>query len=138
MACLIIMGSFLLILFNLNEMIVDLEQENEMLVYIDENYSEAKAKSVGSQLNLISNIREAKYVSRDEALDSFVEEMDSDAMFNGLDASTFRDRYVVTLEDNSLMKETEAQIRAVDGLYPAHPARQGAKRQAHPDGRGRA
>ena len=115
-ACLIIMGSFLLILFNLNEMIVDLEQENEMLVYIDENYSEAKAKSVGSQLNLISNIREAKYVSRDEALDSFVEEMDSGAMFNGLDASTFRDRYVVTLEDNSLMKETEAQIRAVDGV----------------------
>ena len=115
-ACLIIMGSFLLILFNLNEMIVDLEQENEMLVYIDESYSEAKAKSVGSQLNLISNIREAKYVSRDEALDSFVEEMDSDAMFNGLDASTFRDRYVVTLEDNSLMKETEAQIRAVDGV----------------------
>ena len=106
-ACLIIMGSFLLILFNLNEMIVDLEQENEMLVYIDESYSEAKAKSVGSQLNLISNIREAKYVSRDEALDSFVEEMD---------ASTFRDRYVVTLEDNSLMKETEAQIRAVDGV----------------------
>ena len=67
-------------------------------------------------MNLISNIREAKYVSRDEALDSFVEEMDSDAMFNGLDASTFRDRYVVTLEDNSLMKETEAQIRAVDGV----------------------
>ena len=63
-ACLIIMGSFLLILFNLNEMIVDLEQENEMLVYIDESYSEAKAKSVGSQLNLISNIREAKYVSQ--------------------------------------------------------------------------
>ena len=26
------------------------------------------------------------------------------------------DRYVVTLEDNSLMKETEAQIRAVDGV----------------------
>ena len=115
-ACLIIMGSFLLILFNLNEMIVDLEQENEMLVYIDESYSEAKAKSVGSQLNLISNVREAKYVSRDEALDSFVAEMDSSAMFNGLDASTFRDRYVVTLEDNSLMKETEAQIRAVDGV----------------------
>ena len=42
--------------------------------------------------------------------------MDSNAMFNGLDASTFRDRYVVTLEDNSLMKETEAQIRAVDGV----------------------
>ncbi len=115
-ACLIIMGSFLLILFNLNEMIVDLEQENEMLVYIDETYSEAKAKSVGSQLNLISNVHEAKFVSREEALQTFIEEQNNDALFNGIDSSTFRDRYVVTLEDNSLMKETETQIRAVDGV----------------------
>ena len=115
-ACLIIMGSFLLILFNLNEMIKDLEQENEMLVYIDESYSEAKAKSVGSQLNLISNVHEARFVSRDEALDNFIEEQNNDKLFNGIDSSTFRDRYVVTLEDNTLMKETETQIRAVDGV----------------------
>ncbi len=43
-ACLIIMGTFSLILYNLHVMILDLEQENEILVYIDENYSEAKAK----------------------------------------------------------------------------------------------
>ena len=49
-ACLIIMGTFSLILYNLHVMILDLEQENEILVYIDENYSEAKAKSVGSQI----------------------------------------------------------------------------------------
>ena len=55
-ACLIIMGTFSLILYNLHVMILDLEQENEILVYIDENYSEAKAKSVGSQINLISNV----------------------------------------------------------------------------------
>ena len=58
-ACLIIMGTFSLILYNLHVMILDLEQENEILVYIDENYSEAKAKSVGSQINLISNVHEA-------------------------------------------------------------------------------
>ena len=37
-ACLIIMGTFSLILYNLHVMILDLEQENEILVYIDENY----------------------------------------------------------------------------------------------------
>ena len=58
-ACLIIMGTFSLILYNLHVMILDLEQENEILVYIDENYSEAKAKSVGSQINLISNVHES-------------------------------------------------------------------------------
>ena len=46
-ACLIIMGSFSLILYDLHVMILDLEQENQVLVYIDEDYSEAKAKSVG-------------------------------------------------------------------------------------------
>ena len=72
-ACLIIMGTFSLILYNLHVMILDLEQENEILVYIDENYSEAKAKSVGSQINLISNVHEAKFVSRQQALDEFID-----------------------------------------------------------------
>ena len=73
MACLIIMGSFCLILYNTSAMVKELEQENEMLVYIDESYSEAKAKSVGSQINLITNVRSATFVSRDQALDDFVE-----------------------------------------------------------------
>ena len=63
-ACLIIMGSFCLILYNTSAMVKELEQKNEMLVYIDESYSEAKAKSVGSQINLITNVRSATFVSR--------------------------------------------------------------------------
>ena len=79
-ACLIIMGSFCLILYNTSAMVKELEQENEMLVYIDESYSEAKAKSVGSQINLITNVRSATFVSRDQALDDFVETLnDPDA-----------------------------------------------------------
>src|SRR5699024_8063672 len=97
-ACLIIMGTFGLVLFNLNEMIVELEQENEMLVYIDDTYSEAEAKSVGSQINLIANVHSAQFISREEALESFVEEQQDVDLFAGLEASTFRDRFVVTLE----------------------------------------
>ena len=33
-------------------MILDLEQENEILVYIDENYSEAKAKSPSARRSI--------------------------------------------------------------------------------------
>ena len=71
-ACLIIMGSFCLILYNTSTMVKELEQENEMLVYIDESYSEARAKSVGSQINLITNVRSAVFVSREQALQDFV------------------------------------------------------------------
>ena len=115
-ACLIIMGTFGLVLFNLNEMIVELEQENEMLVYIDDTYSEAEAKSVGSQINLIANVHSAQFISREEALASFVEEQQDVDLFAGLEASTFRDRFVVTLEDNSKMRQTEQDIRAIEGV----------------------
>ena len=115
-ACLIIMGSFCLILYNTSAMVKELESENEMLVYIDENYSEAKAKSVGSQINLITNVRSATFVSRDQALDDFVETLNDPDAFAGLDPDTLRDRYVVTVEDNSLLKQTYDKLTQIEGV----------------------
>lgn len=115
-ACLIIMGSFSLILHNLNLMVRDLEKENEILVYIDDGYSEAEAKSVGSKINMISNVYKATFVSREQALDAFIEEQGDDSQFQGIDAKTLRDRFVVTLVDNSLMEQTVHDIEAVDGV----------------------
>ncbi len=115
-ACLLIMGTFGLLLYNLNEMIIDLEQENEVLVYIDEAYSEAEAKSVGSQINLITNVHNAQFVSRDEALENFVEEQHDEGLFAGLDAHTLRDRFVVSMEDNAQMKQTVEEIRRIAGV----------------------
>ena len=115
-ACLLIMGTFSLVLYNLHVMIVDLEKENAVLVYIDETYSEAEAKSVGSQINLISNVHEAKYISRQQALDSFVEDQNDATSFAGLDASTLRDRYEVTMENSSLTQQTVEEIKKFDGV----------------------
>ena len=115
-ACLIIMGTFSLVLYNVHVMIVDLEKENQVLVYIDEDYSEAEAKSVGSRINLISNVHEAKFVSREQALDNFVGKQSDTTAFNGVDASILRDRYEVTVEDNRLLEQTVAEIEKIDGV----------------------
>ena len=115
-ACLIIMGSFTLILYNLNEMIVELEQENAVLVYIDEDYSEARAKSVSSQINLITNVHEAQFVSREQALDEFISKQADTTLFDGIEPDTMRDRYVVTVEDNALIKQTVEKLQQIDGV----------------------
>ena len=115
-ACLIIMGSFCLILYNTSIMVKDLEQKNEMLVYIDESYSEAKAKSVGSQINLITNVRSATFVSREQALEDFIDEQSDASLFAGIDPDTLRDRYIVTVEDNSLLKQTYEKLKEIDGV----------------------
>ena len=115
-ASLLIMGTFALVLYNLNEMIVDLERENQVLVYVDETFSEAEAKSVGSQINMITNVYNAQFVSREEALESFVEEQQEEALFAGLEASTFRDRFVVSLEHNDQMRQTCEEIKKIEGV----------------------
>ena len=115
-ASLLIMGTFALVLFNLNEMILDLEKDNQVLVYIDETYSQAQAKSVGSQINMITNVHNAEFVSKEKALENFVEEQQDEVLFSGLEASTFRDRYVVSMEDNDLMRETCEEIENIEGV----------------------
>lgn len=47
-ACLVIVTSFGLITYNIGLIVDDLQKENEVLICIDESYTEAEAKSVGS------------------------------------------------------------------------------------------
>ncbi len=115
-ACLLIMGTFGLVLYNLNEMILDLEKDNEVLVYIDETYSEAEAKSVGSRINMITNVFNAKFVSREQALVEFIEEQQDEELFEGLESSTFRDRYVISLVNNKLMRQTCQDLENISGV----------------------
>lgn len=115
-ACLIIMGSFCLLSYNLGVMVEEYENENKILVYVDETYSEAEAKSVGSQINMIANVENAVFVSRQQALDNFVAKQDDPTIFEGLDAQTFRDRFEVSMADNSIMQQTVADIEQIQGV----------------------
>lgn len=115
-ACLIIVGSFSTLMYNLNIMVEDLNQTNEVLAYVDEALTDAEAKSVGTKINMISNIQQATYVPREEALQSFVDDHGADDAFQGLDPANFRHRFVVVLEDNALMDETVEMLKQVPGV----------------------
>jgi cell division transport system permease protein len=115
-ACLLIVGSFSILMYNVNLMVEDLNKTNELLVYIDSELPNAEAKSVGTKINLIDNVLLAKYVSREEALEAFVKDMGGNAAFGGVVAEDLRHRFVVTLEDNALMQQTYNQIIAIPGV----------------------
>jgi len=115
-ACLLIVGSFSILMYNVNLMVEDLNKTNELLVYIDSEITDAAAKSVGTKINQIENVMIAKFVSREEALDAFVEDMGGSSAFGGVVAEDLRHRFVVTLEDNALMEETYDQIQQIPGV----------------------
>lgn len=115
-ACLVMMGSFLLVMENVNRTVGTLEQQNQVLVYIDESYTEAEAKSVGSQINMIPNVSLSEFVSKEKALENFIEEQNDADMFSGLPADTLRHRFVVTLAESSVMENTVEQLEALSGV----------------------
>ena len=121
-ACLIIVGSFSILAYNLDVMVQDLNQTSEILVYIDSDLSDAEARSIGTKINALSNVLQAKFVSREEALESFVKDHNGDSAFNGVQASDLRHRYEVTLEDNSLMDQTDAQLQQIPGVAKTNAA----------------
>ena len=121
-ACLVIVGSFSLLTYNVSIMVEDLNQTNEILVYIDTELSEAEAKSVGTKINLLDNILKSTFVSREEALEDFIRDHEGDEAFNGVEASDLRHRFVVTLEDNRLMQETDAALQQIPGVVKTNAA----------------
>ncbi|MFQ8767738.1 MAG: permease-like cell division protein FtsX [Oscillospiraceae bacterium] len=64
----------------------------------------------------MSNVHEAKFVSRQQALDEFVATQNDAELFAGIEADTLRDRFVVTLEDNSLITQTKQMLEQIDGV----------------------
>ena len=121
-ACLVIVGSFSALAYNLDVMVQELNQTSEILVYVDADLSDAEARSIGTQINLMDNVLQAKFVSREEALQDFIADHDGDSAFSGVQASYLRHRYVVTLEDNTKMKETDEQLKQLPGVAKTNAA----------------
>ena len=115
-ACLIIVGSFSCLTYNVNIMVEELNKTNEILVYVDSELPDAEARSIGTKLNRISNVHNATFVSREEALETFVADHQEDDAFAGVRAEDLRHRFVVVLVDNALMEQTDEEIKAIPGV----------------------
>ena len=115
-ACLLIVGSFTCLTYNVSLMIKDLNKTNEVLVFVDENYTDAEARSVGTLINKVDNVYKATFVSREEALEDFIADHGGSDAFVGVDANPLRHRYVVQLEDNSRIEKTVSQLEKIKGV----------------------
>ena len=121
-ACLLIVGSFSILAYNLDIMVEDLNQTSEILVYVDSSLSDAEARSIGTKINMMDNVFKSTFISREEALEDFISDHEGDPAFSGVQAKDLRHRFVVTLEDNSLMKETDAQLKDIPGVAKTNAA----------------
>ena len=115
-ACLLIMGSFTLIAVNLNENINALDEENHLLAYVNDTYTEEEARAIESEILAVDNVKTAEFISNEEAMTAYFSKYEDQSQFEGFTPSDFRHRFMVSLEDNGLMQETQKKIAEVSGI----------------------
>ncbi len=124
---LMITGAFICLAFNINIMVEDLNKTNEVIVYISDSLTEADAKSIGTQISNIPNVHNRTFVTREQALEEFIQNNGGEDAFAGVEASDLRHRYVVTLEDNRLIEDTVRQLENINGVDKVSAALELAK-----------
>lgn len=115
-ACLVIMGSFSLIAVNISGMLDTLEADNQMIAYVEETLSEDEARALQPEIEYISNVASAQFVTREEAMQEFAAKQEDETQFQDVPASVFRDRYIVYLNDISMMEQTKTELESVIGV----------------------
>ena len=127
LACLLIVGLYAGVMYNVNILVTELNRTNEVVVYTDESLTESEAHSIESQIRPMDNILSATFVTREQALQEFIADHEGDSAFSGVDAETLRHRVVVTLEDNSKMEQTLDELMKIHGVADIAAAHRLAK-----------
>ena len=115
-ACLVVMGSVSMLSVNIDALIKDLEDQNEIVVFVDEAIAdENEARAIQGSIEALSNISSAEFVSRGDAMDNFMGKYD-ESLMEGIDESVFRHRFIVHLTDIALMSQTQSELEALSGV----------------------
>jgi len=116
MACLIIMGSVSLLSVNIDVLIKDLENQNEMVAFVDDSIGDVdEARALSIYIEDTPNVATVEFVSRTDAMDVFMSRYDASLM-EGIDETVFRHRFVVTLLDISAMADTKLALENITGI----------------------
>lgn len=116
--CLVVIGSFALLIMNINVNLEELGLLNEIVVFIDETKNAEEVSLIGEQIRALDNIDEVIFISKEQALE---EEREKYKEYTGLytlveNDNPLRDSFVVKYVDNSKVSTLDYQIGKIDGI----------------------
>ena len=115
-ACLLIVGVFSSLIYNVILIVDDMNKTNEVIAYLDEDLTESDANSIGTRFQTVNGIYDAKFVTREKALEEFKKAHQDETAFETVDASYLRHRFEIILEDDADLEDTVKEIEGVPGV----------------------
>ena len=133
LSCLVLIGSASMIFLNINSLVQKIEDENVIMVYIDDEATDADIDEMGIKLNDISNVEKIEFVAKEDAWAEQIATMDeaqAEFFTETTDEIPLPDAYKVTVKDLNQFTSTVKEIKALDHIYTVRQNTDLAKKQA--------
>lgn len=114
-SCLLLIGVAVMLFANINMALDDVQEQNIIMVYLDDNISEEDINTVGQDIRMISDIESAEFVSKEDAYQSQLESLGDDAkLMEGLEENPLPDSYEVYLKTLDHYDTVQDSLKAID------------------------
>ena len=117
-ACMMLIGGSAMIFLNINNIVNYVEDQNEVVAFLEEGLSKQDREVIALYLKDMDNVLEITFVSKEEALQSERQKMGEMASLldDFEDDNPFPDKYNLRIDDLSILEETADKVRALEGI----------------------
>ncbi len=116
-ACLLLIGVSIMILMNIQNLVKDVENQNVVLAFVEDNISQQEVEQVKIDLEKIENVTEVKFVSREEAYAEQLKEFGVDEnQFDGIIENPLPHSYEIYVSNLEEFDSTLEQIKSVKNV----------------------
>lgn len=117
MSCLVLIGSATMIFLNIDSLLARIEEENVVMVYLNDDTTDAQIEELKGQIDALDNIKEVEFVSKESAWEEQLSTMgEAEAEFFTEVSSDIPlpDAYKVTVENLDNFDKTVDELNELD------------------------
>lgn len=116
-ACLLLVGLSMIILLNIQMLVKDMEKQNVVVAFVEDDADDASVIKVGEDLKNIPDVIAVEFVSREQGYEEQLEEFGVDeGLFDGIIENPLPDSYRISVGNLESFNETLATIEAVENV----------------------
>lgn len=117
MVSLLLVSCALLMMMNVNRIMSNIEDTNEITIYLRENVTDKQVEHIKSVLDKNNELTDVRYYSKEEALADFRNDMaEYSELLDYLDENPMPETFLVRVKDLSDIRRVVSSISGLDGV----------------------
>ena len=121
-SCLMLVGIAFMLLVNINAFISNIEAENVIMAFVNDDITDLEVKKVGMDLEKINNVASVERIGKEAAYKDILSELDGDyenlkVYLESLDENPLPESFKITVSDMSGFEQVVKEVNGVTNIF---------------------